>query len=299
MKKIRNHLIPLSLGLLTLPTQAAVLLYEPFDYTATETIAGKGGSESGFDGSSSWAENALGTTEITAGSSSFGTLATTGNKFHYNNSFGSVNYDKLAYASRAMNVSASSGELYITFLMQGPSGFRLNGGVYINGSIKEFGATRTEYFNADRGASPDRPHLYYADQLATAVDNPVTATTYMYVQKYTGLGTGSGGTAQLWLIDSGDYDTIAADGNVTTAELDANSLTSTSVLTLAGAAPTLDGSEELRILLHDFGGGHTDYTLDEIRVATTLNEAMDIVPEPSSSALLGLAGLALILRRRK
>ncbi|MCP5536892.1 MAG: PEP-CTERM sorting domain-containing protein [Akkermansiaceae bacterium] len=299
MKKIHIHLISLTLGLFSLSAQAAVLLYEPFDYTANQPIAGKGGSESGFDGSSTWSENALGTTEITSGSANFGSLVTTGNKFHYINSFGSSNYDHLAYASRAMNVSASSGDLYLTFLLQGPSGVRLNGGVYINGSVKEFGATRTEYFDEQRNASPDRPHVFFADQSTSAGANPVTATTYMYVQKYTGLGTASGGTAQLWLIDSSQYDIIAADGIVNTADLDANCLTSTSVLTLAGAAPTLDGSEQLRLLLHDYGGGNSDYTLDEIRIATTLHEAMDIVPEPSSAALLGLAGLALTLRRRR
>ncbi len=40
---------------------------------------------------------------------------------------------------------------------------------------------------------------------------------------------------------------------------------------------------------------------DEVRIATTLDEALGlgVVPEPSTTALLGLGGLALILRRRK
>jgi len=50
----------------------------------------------------------------------------------------------------------------------------------------------------------------------------------------------------------------------------------------------------------DGGGEHRYY--DNIVVSTTKQEAVDFVsavPEPSSAALLGLGGLALILRRRK
>lgn len=299
--KSSTFLIPLSMGLLSMSANAALLLYEPFDYT-TGNIATQGGAETGFDASSTWTENSGHTTEISTGSMSFGSLATAGNAFHYSIT-GAYEYNQ--YASRPLDVTASSGDVYMTFLMQGPNGLRLNGGAYINGSsLQEFGALRTQYnTDTDVNASPNTPHVYYAGQSAvpSPVANPVTATTYMYVQKYTGLGTASGGTAQLWLIDSSDYDTITADGNVTTAELDANNALSTEVLTLAGAASTLDGTETLRLHAHDNGSGDTDYTLDEVRIATTLNEAMDLtlVPEPSSTALLGLGGLALMLRRRK
>jgi hypothetical protein len=171
---------------------------------------------------------------------------------------------------------AATGELYITYLMQGPGGGRLNGGVYVNGSaLQEFGALRSEY-NTGTGNGVYEPHLFYAGEAVVGDRNPVRTTSYMYVQKYTGLGSASGGTAQLWILDANDYDTVAADGTVTTAELDLNNFLTTPVLTLAGAAPTLDGTENLRIHLHDNGSSTADFVLDEIRAATTLGEAMDI-----------------------
>ena len=276
-------------------SQAAVLLYEPFDY-GTGAIAGKGGSELGFDGGSLWTENSTKTTNVQEATLAFGTLVTSGGEFRYNVASGT---DLNRYASRDMSVSVPTGDLFVTYIMTGPNGGRLNGGVYINGTeaLQEFGALRSQY-NPANSNGVFEPHVYYGGESAITTVNISNGPTYMYVQQYTGLRSGSGGTTQLWVINAANYDAIAADGLVTAAELDLNSVQSTPVLTLAGAAPTLDGSENLRLHFHDNGSANTDYVLDEIRIATTLGDAMAI-PEPSASVLLGLGAIALLRRRRR
>lgn len=42
-----------------------------------------------------------------------------------------------------------------------------------------------------------------------------------------------------------------------------------------------------------------EYTWDELRVGTTFEAVAPVIPEPSTLALLGLAGLALVTRKRK
>lgn len=294
------------LGLLTVTTtmllgpasaDAALLLYEPFDYS-TGALAGQGGSETGFAPASTWTENSAFTTEVASGSISFGTLSMTGNMFHYLASAAGTDLNR--FATRPMSASASSGDLFMTFLMQGPNGIRLNGGSYVNGSNTfEFGGLRSRY-NVTTGAGGEgSPHVYYGDSFEGTTVNAASTDTYMYVFGYTGLGTASGGTARMWLLEASHYNALAADGSVSIAELDANNFASSLPVSLVGAAPTLDGTENLRLHLHDNGSGTTEFILDEIRIATTLGEAMAIVPEPSACSLLALSGLALMRRRRK
>jgi hypothetical protein len=57
--------------------------------------------------------------------------------------------------------------------------------------------------------------------------------------------------------------------------------------------------QSLRFLTN--GDGDGGIRIDELRVATDWDSAVAgiAVPEPSSAALIGLGGLAMILRRRK
>lgn len=293
-------MLQLSISLiLASAAQGALLLYEPFDYT-TGNLAGKGGEEIGFDDGAKWSENSQQLTTIASGSLSFGSFGTTGNRFHY----ASGGTDPNRYASRAMSATTAVGDtLFMSFLMQGPPGVLLNGGSYINGSVdREFGALRSQYDVTTPGVDgvDARPTIFYGNESAgNTTPDITTATTYMYVQMYTGIGTASGGTAQLWVITAEDYDVIAADGTTSIAELDANNAYVSNLVTLAGAAPTLDGTETLRLHFYDASPSSPSHSLDEIRIATTLNEAVIVVPEPSAVALLGIGGLVLLRRRRQ
>lgn len=300
MPSTKGSLSRLSLFLIFIhAAEGAILLYEPFDY-ATGNLAGKGGSEIGFDPGAKWSENSQQLTTIASGSLTFGAFGTSGNHFHY--ASGGTDPDR--YATRAMNAMAGVGnDLFITFLMQGPTGVLYNGGSYINGSVdREFGALRSQYNVATAGVDgvDARPTIFYGNESAgNTTPDIATATTYMYVQMYTGLGTPSGGTAKLWVITASDYNLIAADGIATLAELDANSAYASNEVTLASTAPTLDGTETLRLHFFDNGSSSPSHNLDEIRIATTLNEAVIVVPEPSGFALIGLGALGLLLRRER
>lgn len=86
-----------------------------------------------------------------------------------------------------------------------------------------------------------------------------------------------------------DFDT----GN-TKLWLNAASEGDTSISDNAGTASTAVESFAFR-QSNDYTGSQT---IDNLRVATTFSEAA-LVPEPSSTALLGLGGLALLIRRKR
>lgn len=264
-------------------SQAALLLYEGFDYAAGEI------SDAGYS------EFSPNTTEVRDSTLTFGSLSMTGREYHYMTpNAGGFTHS----ATKSVDLTATSGDLYMSFLMSGANlnNVRMGGGVFLNGTGSlDFGAA-----DASVGAAVDDGQAagYYGGILASATAD--YNGTLMFVLKYTGLGTASGGTAEGWLINATDYDTITAGGSATTALLDANNVDKIALLTLAGAAPTLNGTNVLELYGRDTGGAAgNDQVIDEIRVATTLNEALNIVPEPSSLALTGLGVLTLILRRRK
>jgi len=273
---------------------AALLLYEPFDY-ATGGIAGASGtSEIGFDIGSSWSENSARVTNIDSGSLSFGSMATVGNRFRYQVFAGNTDN---ANANRPIDVSVSSGDVWMSFLLHNDTlTARLKGGVYVTGT----GGTEFGTFSAPPGGSTNnaKVQLYYNANSAEGNSISDASGTNLWVIKYTGLGSASGGTATMWIIDATDYNTIAP-GGATEAELDANNIMKVTQ-TLAVAAAAFDADELLRFYLYDNGSGDTHYELDEIRIADTANEALAIVI-PTPAALP--AGLALLIalgaRRRR
>jgi hypothetical protein len=116
----------------------------------------------------------------------------------------------------------------------------------------------------------------------TAAGAFVDDTTYLLAMKRVG-GTGGAIFASL----------IEADGNSATIATEPGSW---QVTQSGETGVTL---QSLRFLTN--GDGDGGIRIDELRVATDWDSAVAgiAVPEPSSAALIGLGGLAMILRRRK
>ncbi|MEJ6571008.1 MAG: PEP-CTERM sorting domain-containing protein [Akkermansiaceae bacterium] len=78
---------------------------------------------------------------------------------------------------------------------------------------------------------------------------------------------------------------------------DLNDVSGTAVSTMTDTAT---GWGDMTHFVHSLGADYTG-TVDEIRIGTTMADVTPFtaVPEPSSTALLGLGGIALLLRRRK
>jgi hypothetical protein len=90
-----------------------------------------------------------------------------------------------------------------------------------------------------------------------------------------------------FLYEDSDVGALIASGTETTADGD-------NLTVNTGMATAYAGTVLLRIEEHSDGvGGTWDQALDDISFT------QQAIPEPSSAALLGLGGLALILRRRK
>ncbi len=297
---MKNGIILLAvLVCMTSAAQATLLLYEPFDYATGNiaTVDTSGGPAIGFDPGSQWSENSTRTTNIHAGSLGFGTMANTGNKFQY----WSGGTDGSNTVQRGIALNQSSGDLWMAYLYQPTAATpRLKGGVHVdpdnNNTLitRKFGASSALQGSTTNG----NLQLYYNNVRAEGTAVSSSTVNQMWIHKYTDLGSASGGTATLWTIDAADYDAIAS-GGVTEAELDANNIQKI-FTTLTGTAATLNWTDTLRIYVRDNGSGTGTFYVDEIRMATTLNEAMDVtIPEPATMSLLALGGMAMLRRRKK
>lgn len=90
-------------------------------------------------------------------------------------------------------------------------------------------------------------------------------------------------------------DLTAADGNVNLAPLTSDAIGGTggtTYFTFSTVVETTDASADLSISIDSNSGGSGQFAFAGYTVTSP-------VPEPSTTALLGLGGLALILRRRK
>lgn len=116
----------------------------------------------------------------------------------------------------------------------------------------------------------------YADGQIDARTGPAVGTNTFFVVSEINMDTGAMTT---WL-------------NPT----DLENVSGTAATTISGSGAAFDDVTSFIFSL----GGQENGAIDEIRLGTTIGDVTPIVvPEPSSTALLGLGGLALLLRRRK
>jgi len=115
--------------------------------------------------------------------------------------------------------------------------------------------------------------LYYGNNpAATAHDSGpggLIETVYLDVVRFTGVGT-AGGQATGWRLDQAAFDTVAGDGVIEVAELDAHAIATASFTNTSGTAPPLAS-----FVVHNHDNKDNKIVIDEIRIGlgATLAEA--------------------------
>ncbi|MGJ8656623.1 MAG: PEP-CTERM sorting domain-containing protein [Akkermansiaceae bacterium] len=280
-----KYLIPTLATATTLGTNAAIIMEDSFEiggagYTAGDLV-GQNPAIAGATGN--WFTNAGNSQTVSATGLSYANLQTSGGSVDANDASGQRNGRNLSVTY----TDASDATVYISFLMQlGEAGG--------NGSYRAFELHDTTLGASDGGMADGTNRQFqlgvHNGDFGTngigfraandgAFDAELSATrnldVNLFVIKLELSSTAASDSATVWMNPTTGTAGDPASGGVTVSGFDI----------------TFD-----TIALARFAGDGT--TWDELRVGDTFLDVTP-VPEPSSTALLGLGGLALILRRRK
>ncbi|MCP5535016.1 MAG: PEP-CTERM sorting domain-containing protein [Akkermansiaceae bacterium] len=245
-------------------TDAALSAYDGF--TTTGDLTGQTGG-SGFTGAWGSSDQSL---TVVSGTLSYSTLVTTGGKVEANST------DELEFRGLP---STSTGTVWMSALMQ------VNGTSNITSNMASIGLfTGTTSQRTWLAVRQGQVQFYTRNAADTAWDiNNSTSytngdTVFLVSRIQYGAGTGGSDLVDYWV-------NPALGASLTSGDITVdNSGVAFDSIRISGSGGT--------------GGTNTPNYIDEIRFGNSYAEVAP-VPEPSSAALLGLAGLALILRRRK
>lgn len=268
-------------------SNAALLATESFDYTVGGNLAANNlNGPSGF--SSAWDDQA-GTAPrlITSGSlvmPGVVNFATAGNKATITSGVGEF----FEVTSRSLNTSLAAnvaGTRYISFLYNSFNNLNIaNPANYplVGLGDASSGGVAGVLFSAAGGTFNINMRTVLGGNLAnTAFGSSSANTTYFIVGKYTTDGTGTA-SAFMNAYSLGDLFIPASEG-----------AWAGQILNQAAGASIINS-------IRTFQGENTTLNFDEFRVGDTYESVVQIIPEPSTYALLGLGLLALtVLRHRK
>jgi len=289
-----------AVSIFAMPTQAALLMEDSFDYTLGQSIVGQ-------NGGTGWAGNAW-TQRSTIGPASgtiingltLGALVVDGNAVQLTQTGrneasgqGVTIYDR--EIGTAPSTAGTASTLWTSFLYQ------LN--TDQSSQTHQFkDHDDNELFHQMESDSNTKFGVHNTNQ-DTAASPLATDTTYLFVSRYTNVNSGStNAQGTLWVLTASQFDDLAA-GGISDAEMDALTASDYTFKLTApqnGANQDLDFvvGEDVGMLISVIGGANTtQYTFDELRFATTAEAALPI-PEPASLALLGLGVLLMLPRRR-
>ncbi len=260
-------------ALATLQAQATLIAYEGFDTTnaIASDASATGVTGSGFSGYG----NTNFRMDLEAGLSytdgSGNTLVSTGRSAGMDTAVGGTQNLQLALNSTITN----SGTVYMSFLIDitAVTSFGVNGGLQdseVGNSSSPTSANEAIFRSTSTNLG------IYAD--GTGIDERTGPST---------------GTGLYFFVAELNMDTETMTGYLNPTDL--TNIAGTATHTISESATSTWG--DMSHFIFSLGGQEAG-TIDEIRIGTTLADVAPI-PEPSSTALLGLGGLALLLRRKK
>lgn len=296
-------------------SRANILVAEGFDYAVANNTNMNGVAENGSGLQGNWTVTNTFTTSGVASSLyqttglSFGSIYgnTTGGALRQTTTFQATNAQSVATVQLSL-ATPVTGELWGSYLVNYSAISNASGGFALEGISTSATGASTYFASAMLSNTP-----ITSRQLQVAYDTTLTSssaaiafqtnTTYIYISKYTNVGTtltgGGPGVATTWVMSQAQYETWVA-GGATEGTLTANSLaTRTESVTSGQFNFDSNGYLTLKTDAPNFNGNSVTATYDEVLYGTSLNDVYKAIPEPSATALLFGAGVSVFLFRRK
>ena len=283
-----KNLLPLAIALgTTASLQAAAVIHESFsqDTSGGTSLNGKAG-ETGLSGNWSASTGGSGVTIETAATLLYGDLQNTGGQ------------------ANVPSAGATNASITTTTVLD-------------DNNLLDDGATlwfSTMFYKTSNGGSNEKGAFALGSGAVTSAFNGQNMTgdglgfriqnTTLTAASWTGTGNASDGgskaislSTSVLVVGKIEWGVGAGNEQITLYTVDPSDLGTLGT----GATRTVAGFTQSAMNTISFtqrnSGGLQVY--DEIRFGATQADVLPAVPEPSTTALLGLAGLALILRRRK
>ncbi|MDF3056741.1 MAG: hypothetical protein K0R17_956 [Rariglobus sp.] len=245
MKKILIPLLALSVPPVS---QAALLVYEDFDYGLANgaTMSGVATNATGLAGNYSLvttgSNGASGSANYKSTGLSFGSsfLTTNGGALTVN-AIATTGNGGTAILGASLNVAAQTGTLYNSYLVQinsrtsaGTGSLRINTGVTTGGGSSYFQS------NAKAGGGNSSTVSFGTSASSSTTTNLVTDATYLFVNSFVNVGTtlsaGAGaGVATTWIFTLDGYESWLENGDGTTATMGAYDVASFSQSTTSSS----------------------------------------------------------------
>jgi hypothetical protein len=300
-------------------SRGSVIVYEGFDYGATESNLGGLGNTTELGLQGTWVNNggAGTTTQYMPSGLTFSDLLVSGGLAQIN-AIGAGTGDRTAGAARQIAVDAQTGTLWGSYLFnpisdaaaRSVSSLLHGNAANITDNTAYFSLANNE-FNVGVGGVRISNSAGGGAAAATGGVTLTLNTTYLYLFKLENIGA-AGGTPQsatMWMLNEAQFDNFKS-GGLDEAELNsaaigagATGVMQRATRTTAGlAAPgTFDGTDFLRFF--NFSGGELITQFDEIRFANGSLAEVAPVPEPSTFVAIAsgigvLLGLQRTRRRR-
>lgn len=283
-------------------TNAALHVSESFDYTAgtvNGTQGGGTGMTGNWDGSTTNVMYSIDTSNAIDVSGITGLSASAG-KLQRNSAPGAAEISRGLTATAITNLTADSSTIYFSILLENNrfSTGNANDSFVISTSTVPLGTAGNDPIDIAGGegfgvafTGRDVDENGSIDIRAIAIDGGSGAKSTGLINDPGTGGVSDGGDAYFIV---GKIDWVANGGNDTLTLYNVTDTTAALPSAFATITADIDNSNIDTLAF----AGEQIGAFDEIRIGTELAD-VGVVPEPSTTALLGLGGLALILRRRK